>query len=507
MPCRGFEQIASLVQKRIDDHPSNALPSMASLAREYGVAYQTMWKAMQTLAKRGVIVCRKGARTVRAGVPRGPDSRDRFIDTLRSMILQGELKAGEAVPKFDYLQTSHRVQRSTISLAVRALLREGLLHKRGRRWIVGSAAASGGRSRRTFGSEPGTVLLLFPWDVDAQHFFREEYLNPFVAAFAGELTKPNLGIRVARQNRLDVEPPGYIAGFEQIRAFVGALGGRYRGTLAHSVGINPRGTGSAEEERHRECLAMLAATGKPIVQFCSDYFDVPRSLGDFGPRVPYYRFYCDEPAAIGLAVEHLAQKGHRLAGFPTIAQPPYLFVKKREDMIREAAQSQAHPLRVVGASLDEPFWGFADPAETASEDFFQRIQRVLGINARLALRGKERVSIQSALRKNTPSLTSLIDAGVTSLIAPNDHVAQLLYWWLVTAGIEIPKEMSVISFDNSLELTGMPITTIDFGFSRLGYLAAHVFIGDIPVKKGADGSVPGICTVVDRGSVGPPIRR
>jgi DNA-binding LacI/PurR family transcriptional regulator len=71
-------------------------------------------------------------------------------------------------------------------------------------------------------------------------------------------------------------------------------------------------------------------------------------------------------------------------------------------------------------------------------------------------------------------------------------------------GLSVPRDVSIISFDNSVECRNFPVSTIDFGFSRLGYRAAHVFIGDIPVKADRYGNVPGICTLVDRGSIGKP---
>ena len=49
-----------------------------------------------------------------------------------------------------------------------------------------------------------------------------------------------------------------------------------------------------------------------------------------------------------------------------------------------------------------------------------------------------------------------------------------------------------------------PVSTVDYGFERLGYLAAHVFIGDIDVPCGSDGNVGGVCALMDRGSIGKP---
>jgi DNA-binding LacI/PurR family transcriptional regulator len=96
--------------------------------------------------------------------------------------------------------------------------------------------------------------------------------------------------------------------------------------------------------------------------------------------------------------------------------------------------------------------------------------------------------------------TGLLNAKVTALAGMNDRLAQEEYFWLKLAGIAVPGRISMVSFDNIPESIAFPISTIDFGFGRLGYLAAHAFIGDIPISADRNGSVPGICTLIDRGS-------
>jgi DNA-binding LacI/PurR family transcriptional regulator len=86
----------------------------------------------------------------------------------------------------------------------------------------------------------------------------------------------------------------------------------------------------------------------------------------------------------------------------------------------------------------------------------------------------------------------------------NDRVGFQYLWWADAAGIEVPRHLSIVAFDNVGESEALPLTTVDFGFARLGYLAAHVLIGDIPVRADEAGNIPGTCTLIDRGSVGRP---
>jgi DNA-binding LacI/PurR family transcriptional regulator len=105
---------------------------------------------------------------------------------------------------------------------------------------------------------------------------------------------------------------------------------------------------------------------------------------------------------------------------------------------------------------------------------------------------------------HTPSMAGLLDAGVTALISSNDAMAHEHYSWCRAAGIDVPARLSIISFDNTPNAVVLPVSTIDFGFAQLGYIAAHLIIGDIPLRADREGGIPGACTLVDRGSVGRP---
>jgi DNA-binding LacI/PurR family transcriptional regulator len=129
-------------------------------------------------------------------------------------------------------------------------------------------------------------------------------------------------------------------------------------------------------------------------------------------------------------------------------------------------------------------------------EFTRRIDRHLDRKA-----FREKKSRQDQLLSATPSMASLIDKGVTALICPNDSLAYQYWMWLGRAGYSVPRHVSLISFDNSLQGRIYPVSTVDFGFAHLGYQAAHIMIGDISVHSDKDGNIAGVCTVVDRGSV------
>jgi DNA-binding LacI/PurR family transcriptional regulator len=95
-------------------------------------------------------------------------------------------------------------------------------------------------------------------------------------------------------------------------------------------------------------------------------------------------------------------------------------------------------------------------------------------------------------------------ADITCLIVPNDRYA-IRYWQVLTEmGIKIPRDLSMISFDNLADLHPFPISSVDFGMANLGYKVIHILLNDIPVETIKKTHLMGLCQLIDRGSVGTP---
>ena len=88
-----------------------------------------------------------------------------------------------------------------------------------------------------------------------------------------------------------------------------------------------------------------------------------------------------------------------------------------------------------------------------------------------------------SLRDRAPSLARLLEEeGCTAILAPNDYFAHQYYHWLRATGHRMPDDVSLLSFDNNHYSRPFSISSIDFGFGELAYRAAHIFLGDLPVK-------------------------
>ena len=108
-------------------------------------------------------------------------------------------------------------------------------------------------------------------------------------------------------------------------------------------------------------------------------------------------------------------------------------------------------------------------------------------------------------RRANPRLKRVAEkTNFTAFIAPNDAFAQEYFFWFSSLGIKIPEDISIVSFDNNLDTHLLPLSTVDFGFQRLGYQAAHLFIGDIGITADSGGTIISRSELIDRGSIAAP---
>jgi DNA-binding LacI/PurR family transcriptional regulator len=66
----------------------------------------------------------------------------------------------------------------------------------------------------------------------------------------------------------------------------------------------------------------------------------------------------------------------------------------------------------------------------------------------------------------------------------------------------IPRDLSLVSFDNHYNQSMYPITAVDQNFGELGYKSAHIFIKDIVVQADKTGRIVSNPKLIDRRSLG-----
>lgn len=145
---RGYRQVATTVRERIESgaYPAGAqLPTEASLVEEFGVARDTVRRAIALLAEDGLVVTSHGRGSYVRG---GDDGQEIGISKyaqvaaeLRALIAAGDVGAGEPFLTEAQVQERYSVSRRTARAALKCLEEEGLLRVVGRRRLVAGHAA------------------------------------------------------------------------------------------------------------------------------------------------------------------------------------------------------------------------------------------------------------------------------------------------------------------------------------------------------------------------------
>ena len=408
---------------------------------------------------------------------------------MKNRILNGQYPAGEPLPKLGYLVAKEGLSPNTVSHAIKQLSSNNLVHKHGNRWYAGPA----GPSVQVRVRERRRVALLI---MASRHSFQEIFYTyysqvQFFSAFESELVKHDIELCFAARQAAADDPPWVRSGIEETRKFVRANQDCYRGAC-----IIDNAELSIEEQTR--WISELAFREKPVA-----FFDFSDSFGHINRATPgcartWYRMHFNERAAVDEALRHLAQSGHRRIGFPLFAPGAYDWADRRFAAAKRIAGQMDPPPDVVPAVHSEPFWTMEEHDFDKVASFYRNIGPLLQPAGPAT---KVRMRTADTLRKNAPSIAGLIDKGATAVMAMDDWMAFQYLLWFRTVGIDVPRGMSIVSFDNNPQGLVLPVDSVDFGFQRLGYLAAHALIGDFAVPADAAGNVPGICTVVKRGSV------
>jgi DNA-binding LacI/PurR family transcriptional regulator/DNA-binding transcriptional regulator YhcF (GntR family) len=502
MPQRLIDRLVDKLHNHLAQ--SSDLPSISRLAALWGVSYPTMARAVRVLVDEGKIECHPGRAIRAAGADaharapqvNGESRKGALYLQLRAQIMDGTLRAGNPLPKLQsYLLTAH-ISKHTIIDVLRMLEKEGLVYKRGKRWVAGPVPAPAVPGISTHIAP--AILILAPYVANLRNLFGMDFNGRFAIPLVDELARSGARVHFIQMYTGDIEPHNKRKAFRDADALVRKLADQYLGALIHR--------GPFRFDEHHESMdawvRFLAESGKPIVFFDSNGMGGAFSRERYPKVRNYYRMYFDETAAVRKALEALVRAGHRHIGFLLPAQEPSPWVTQRAEMVESIARQQFPDVKIVTIIQDEPIW---HASHIDSDD--SMYERVM---AMVQQRGKEVARYKSprrALIENTPSLKRLLAAQVTALISPNDDFAKTHYLWLIEAGIEIPRHLSLISFDNKPDTAAYSISSVDFGFGRLGNLAAHIFLGHMPLRAGRDGSIAGECMLMDRGSVGAPRER
>ncbi len=520
------------------------LPPMRTLCRDLEVSIITLSRALAILRRKGVVEYRQGTR-VRIcsrpdlSRPRTPLSARNLYDFLVARIHEGNFRVGSALPKTSYYALERGISRDSVRLAYSMLVKADLAHKKGRTWMVGPESAATKLTRFTF--RPA-ILLYLPTVWTWQSMLHSGRYGDLCMTFESEATRRSTELLLSYRSSGDKRSYGFLAcGREEITALIESVGERLRGVFCVQ---DYRGDQDVYDD-----LVWLSSLGKPVV-----WFDSYHDGADIAARSGVIRCHFDEEAAVREAVACLHRFGHTTAAFVslynsswrdrrralvkkicveltpaiTLRRPPShddhcdghlqrLFGHSRQaarstEKACTARRARLDTIKAVAAAYEHALRNSSGRAAMAAKNLCTALPMV----HRWARGGEsteeEWLAGESSLGRETLKtyflgafmLEILADESVTALIAANLNESIRFLRWLALAGLRPPRDISIIAFDSYADIQPLPVTTIDFGGSDMGYRAFHRLLGDISLGIGRTGTIPGIPRLVERGSVGPP---
>lgn len=149
--ARGYRQVAAVLRERVESQTypvGSQLPTEVLLIEEFGVARDTVRRAIALLAEDGLVVTSHGRGTfVSDGRHEeiGLSKHAQVAAELRALIESGEPQAGTAFLTEAEIQGRFAVSRRTARAALKGLEEAGLLQVVGRRRLVVGQGPTAGR--------------------------------------------------------------------------------------------------------------------------------------------------------------------------------------------------------------------------------------------------------------------------------------------------------------------------------------------------------------------------
>lgn len=427
---------------------------------------------------------------------------------IRARIESGDYQTGQPLPKFGYLASTEKTSTRVIVRVCRRLAHDGLAYRQGRQLIIGPA-----QNAERMGTQHRRKCILIVQSAEAtwDAFTMTWWTQPFARSFMREMSLYGVEPRIViyPQARGQSLPTGVCSGQDGVSRLVDQLGDRLLGILVMNMGWTDQ-----DAVRMKEVLSAarrLCGFGKPVVSF--DHlakahvdFSAPEQqraieteIAHTDMRRCFYRVHYDFLDSITLALSILHQHGHRVVAFPSLNRTQS-WISFRLEYLRYCVAKARTPLQILDAHDWPPLF---DPlAETRLEEVAAVLDRIAAPFARnmvpviRAMEGQcENFGSLAPDQKELVELTAhlgafLLNHDLTAIIAPNDEFARMFYRWFLVAGIRIPEDISLLSFDDRVESSyPYTISSINFGFDSLGFTAFHVILGDVSVKVDAWRSV------------------
>jgi DNA-binding LacI/PurR family transcriptional regulator/DNA-binding transcriptional regulator YhcF (GntR family) len=481
------QRLEAWLRHEIRRAPGRNLPPLSALSRKAGVSIPTLMQAARVLRSAGEIDFGRGRRPRICGreiaVPEAPPTSLEFLcDLMRGHIASGEWAVGTPVPKIASFTLSHRVSDHTVRTAFRILERERVLHRRGKTRYVGPAPDP---QPPVSPVSPRFIVILQNGWFDWQWLFQSDRTEQFTSAFYREAERTGvelLPVIASEKDPHNMRGHIYLAGEHAVCDYIRSHRDRYLGALLCSVDYPQLGLAT--------WVRRLLEFGRPVVWFDHEYRGLPAGLG----HPLFTRMSMEETRVSSCAVEALARYGHRHVGYPLDPDVPWQVLRLK--LMREEVARQGLNLTFVETPM-----GSQRMTDSIRTGWVRRLKAISEIPL-FSLPAKTRSVIQT-FDGSSWLAPLLADFRISAILAPCDTVGRQVYEWLSALRVRLPDRFSLLSFDNYRSHRSLPMTSVDFGFGRLGYCAFHALTRDIPIQRDRRGALMATPFLCHRSSLGP----
>lgn len=477
-------QLESHIRDLVAKYPSQRIPRVHDLARTFHTSTRAVSRVLHSLEEQGVVETRRRRGTYPAGArvslepgPSAKSSAQLVYDQVLRGIEQGRFPAGRQLPKIEFFTRTLHVSDHTVREALRLLERDRVVRRQRRGYVCGQGPRDADRIILSCQPDPGW------WN----RCHGNDWYAPFVRSFMAETSLTSTMV-------VPVFPGPdsdglLIQGTKRIEEYVRAAGDRIAGTLVVGQGYD---YWYNQQIRLADLVRQFGVSGKPVVWFdARDEVSMGREgraegLDVFArePRLRnlFTRCHFSESGAIRYALDLLYHLGHRRVGIPRFVDDTDEFLLKRESLI---------------ASIAGEFRGMTVESYPTPMVLKVDMERELNPGANTPSQGRELTTLDR---------TEILPPGITAVLAVNDMRAKVLYAWLMKAGVETPRDASLISFDNySHTLFPWQISSVDWGMGYLAYAAYHLITDEVSIPRRLC-DVAGLPRVNHLGSVSKPAR-
>lgn len=498
--------IEYLEQRATRAEPGTTLPPAADMAREAGVAYVTMWKALDRLRNQGILRARprRGITVVRRPGPAlsvpseqtvaDPTSRRKWARTtsaIRRDLLEGFYAPATPLPSRKELTERYGVCVATLSKALSELVADGSLRQERTRFMPPPPRQSTLRN---------TVMLVACGDYDGTPALVHARTPEHIRALEYECSLRNVGLQFVPVDPRSggLHDPGLS---HRLRTDI-----HYRdailGVLIWQAGMDHR--------PWTDLVLEFAPLGKPIALLDeTGEYAVPRIAGA-QRQIRHFTMGFSEEAGRRMGVHLLALNHRRVAFVSPVHRAAWS--RNRLQGLRDAFARAGLADAVVEYVLDE----HSLPSEFLSlcTDVRTQLRAQLGHSPDVpsgSLAARARQAIDQALdpilmreayaMAMAPLMESaLADTRITAWVAADDDTALPCLAFLRERGVKVPDRLSVAGFDDGVGSSLQKLTSYNYnGSAYMRAMLAHVLAPGSPESGGpAHGPIELAGTVVQR---------